>query len=280
MQRPGGDRQPEATPRNGQADPAGAADPDNARSILRKSSLSDAEQHVRLNAVEAVLTGTVAGPDDDNPEVRNPNLWTLAEDGYVVAANNTAVEAINDLWIVHDNDGVPVPRIGATNTRRSSWPGPTFSISTTPTIDAGLATMNELIGHTVFPYDLPNTARTCFGSAQGNADLLPGNKGGSESHSARTRVDSSSEPTKKHRVTESPRIKRRRSPKRPPTARPPARKEATYSISAPIRLPAAPFRCARVSRQFPRRSSHQEWRELTSSSPRRRSSRLHDISST
>ncbi len=52
---------------------------------------------MRINAVEAVLTGTVGVPDDDNPEVRNSAFWTLSPGGYVVAANHTAADAISDL---------------------------------------------------------------------------------------------------------------------------------------------------------------------------------------
>ena len=82
-----------------------------ARAILKKTTLPAAEQEVRLRILDAAMAGTVITPDDDNPEVRNPQYWAFSKGAFVVAADRTASEAISDLWIVHENDGVPVPRI-------------------------------------------------------------------------------------------------------------------------------------------------------------------------
>jgi hypothetical protein len=150
---------------------------DDAASILGKSSLSDAERQVRLNSVEAVLTGTVAVPDDDNPEVRNPSFWTLSERGYVVARNSTAVEAITDLWTVHDNDGAPVPRIWCYKYSSLIMARAYIQHFQDTENNAGLAAMNGLIGHKVFPGDLPNGGeRILWKRRKGNADLLPGDQ--------------------------------------------------------------------------------------------------------
>ena len=150
---------------------------DNAARILRQSSLSDAEQQVRLNVVEAVLTGTVAVPDDDNPEIRNPNLWTLTERGYVVAGGSTAVETIADLWIVHDNDGVPVPRVWCYKYSSLVMAKAFIQYFQDTENDVGLAAVNDLIGHKVFPTDLPNEGEgVLWKKRRGNANLLPGDQ--------------------------------------------------------------------------------------------------------
>ena len=150
---------------------------DKAASILRKSSLSGAEQHVRLNAVKAVLTGTVGVPDDDNPEVRNPHLWTLVEDRYVVAGTSTAVEAIADLWTVHDNDGVPVPRIWCYQYASLVMAAAYVQYFQDTGNKAGLDAMNDLIGQKVFPVALPGEGDDLlWKTRRGHADLLPGDQ--------------------------------------------------------------------------------------------------------
>lgn len=150
---------------------------DNAKSILRTSSLSDAERHVRLNAVKAAMAGTVALPDDDNPEVRNPTFWTLTERGYVVAGSSTAVEAITDLWIVHDNDGAPVPRIWCRKYSALIMAKAYVQYFRDIGNHTGLAAMNDLIGHKVFPVDLPNEGEgVLWKTRSSNADLLPGDQ--------------------------------------------------------------------------------------------------------
>ena len=148
-----------------------------ARGELQKSSLSEAEQQVRLKAVEAVLPGTVGVPDADNPEVRNPHHWTLTDDGYVVAPHSTPVEAIADLWIVHDNDGVPVPRIWCLKYTSLVLAKAHIQYFKDTGNSAGLAAMNNLIGHGVFPADLPNAGEgVLWKRRSGNSDLLPGDQ--------------------------------------------------------------------------------------------------------
>jgi hypothetical protein len=149
----------------------------NALDCLRKSSLSIAEQQVRRNAVEAVMTGTVAVPDADNPEVRNPKVWSLSERGYVVATNSTAVEAIADLWTVHNNDNVPVPRIWCYKYSSLILAKAYIQYFRDTGNSAGLTAINDLIGHTVFPVDLPNEGEgVLWRRRRGNAGLLPGDQ--------------------------------------------------------------------------------------------------------
>ncbi len=150
---------------------------DRAAAILKQSSLSDAEQQVRLNAVKAVLTGTVAVPDDDNPEVRNPTLWTLTERGYVVADGRTAVEAIADLWTVHDGDGLPVPRIWCYKYSSLVMARAYAQYFQDTGSKAGLAAINDLAGHKVFPVDLPGEGEDVLWKRRpGNDHLLPGDQ--------------------------------------------------------------------------------------------------------
>ena len=111
---------------------------------------------MRLQVLKATLTGTVIRPDDDYPEMRNPKHWTLSNDAFVVAPESTPVEAIADLWVVHENDGVPIPRIRC------------YKYSSLVLIEgyiqyfretgnaAGLAALNRLIGHRTIPQGLPN----------------------------------------------------------------------------------------------------------------------------
>jgi hypothetical protein len=150
---------------------------DDATGILNKAPLCDAERQVRLNVIEAVLTGTAAVPDDDNPEVRNPNFWTLSEDGYVAAEKSTAVEAIADLWVVHDNDEVPTPRIWCYKYSSLVMAKAYLQYFRDTENYAGLAAMNDLIGHRVFPGELPNGGEGVLWTKRlGNANLLPGDQ--------------------------------------------------------------------------------------------------------
>ena len=150
---------------------------ESARSTLKHTSLSSAEQQVRLCAVEAAISGTVVGPDDDNPEVQNPKFWTLTEEGYVVAANSTAVEAIDDLWTVHQDDGVPVPRIWCYKYALLIMARAYVQHFHNTHSDAGLAAMNSLIGHNVIPGGVPNGGEgVLWKTRRGNADLLPGDQ--------------------------------------------------------------------------------------------------------
>ncbi len=150
---------------------------DDARIILAKASLSDPERQVRLNAIESVLTGTVAVADDDNPEVRNPTFWTLSDEGYVVAPNQTAAEAISDLWIVHDGDGAPVPRIWCYKFSSLLMARAYIKYFQDTGGNAGLAAINDLIGHRVFPNDLTKPeAERLWTKRIGNDNLLPGDQ--------------------------------------------------------------------------------------------------------
>lgn len=150
---------------------------DDARSILTKSSLSDAQRQLRLNAIEAVLTGTVAVPDDDNPEARNLSLWTETTEGYVVAANHTAAEAISDLWIVHDNDCVPIPRIWCYKYSSLIIVRAYIKYFQDTGNNAGLSALNRLIGHRVFPNDLTKQELELLWKCRAGGDnLLPGDQ--------------------------------------------------------------------------------------------------------
>ncbi len=132
---------------------------------------------MRLCAVEAAISGTVVGPDDDNPEVQNPKFWTLTEEGYVVSANSNAVEAIDDLWTVHQDDGVPVPRIWCYKYALLIMARAYVQHFHNTHGDAGLAAMNSLIGHRAFPGGVPNEGEgVLWKTRRGGADLLPGDQ--------------------------------------------------------------------------------------------------------
>ena len=150
---------------------------DDARSILARSPLSAAERQLRLNAIDAVLSGTVAVPDDDNPEARNPSLWTESSAGYVVAANHTVAEAISDLWIVHDNDGVPIPRIWCYKYSSLIMARAYVKYFQDTGNDAGLSAINRLIGHRIFPNDLTKQELALLWMCRAGSDnLLPGDE--------------------------------------------------------------------------------------------------------
>ncbi len=152
-----------------------------AREILKKAAVSDAEQGIRLQILKAAMTGTVIRSDDDNPETRNPKYWTLSgeapNDAFVVAAESMPVKAIADLWVVHNNDGVPIPRIRC-------YPYSTLILiegyiqyfrETSNT--AGLAALNRLIGHRRIPKGLPNGGDDLLWKRRlGGDNLLPGDQ--------------------------------------------------------------------------------------------------------
>ena len=94
-----------------------------------------------------------------------------------MAGSSTAVEAITDLWIVHDNDGVPVPRIWCYKYSSLVMAKAYIQYFQDTGNNAGLAAMNDLIGHKVFPNDLPNEGEgVLWKSRSGNANLLPGDQ--------------------------------------------------------------------------------------------------------
>lgn len=82
-----------------------------AAEILGHAAISDGERQVRLQVVRAALTGRVIRPSDESPEIRNPAYWILVNDRFVVAPGVDPIAAIEDLWVLHGADGVPIPRI-------------------------------------------------------------------------------------------------------------------------------------------------------------------------
>ena len=148
-----------------------------AREILKNAAISEAEREVRLQVVRATLTGVAIRPDDDYPEIRNPRYWADLGDEFVVAPGSPAVDAIADLWVVHENDGVPIPRIRC------------YKYSTLILIEgyiqyfrhtgnaAGLAALNRLIGSRKIPNALPNHGDDLLWKRRlGGNDLLPGDQ--------------------------------------------------------------------------------------------------------
>ena len=148
-----------------------------AREILKHSGRSESEQAVRLEVVKAVLTGYVIRPDDDYPEARNPKYWTLINDCFFVAPGKLPADAISDLWVVHDHDGTPIPRIRC------------FKYSTLVLIQgqiqnlrdtgnaAGLEALNRLMGNQLIPQGLPNGGDDLLWKRRtGNENLLPGDQ--------------------------------------------------------------------------------------------------------
>ncbi len=148
-----------------------------AHEILKASGRSESEQAVRLQIVKAVLTGYVIRPDDDYPEARNPKYWTLINDCFFVAPGKLPADAISDLWVVHDHDGTPIPRIRC------------FKYSTLVLIQGqiqnlrdtgnatGLAALNRLMGNQLIPQGLPNSGDDLLWKRRtGNENLLPGDQ--------------------------------------------------------------------------------------------------------
>ncbi|MCC6123822.1 MAG: hypothetical protein IT426_02585 [Pirellulales bacterium] len=127
-----------------------------AREILKQAARSEAEREVRLQILKAALTGTAIRPSDDYPEMRNPRHWTLSDDAFVVAAESTPVEAIADLWIVHENDGVPVPRIRCSKYSALILIQGYIQYFRATDNTAGLEALNRLIGRRIIPQGLPD----------------------------------------------------------------------------------------------------------------------------
>jgi hypothetical protein len=148
-----------------------------SREILAKTARSDAEREVRLQVLIAALTGTVIRPSDDYPEMRNPKHWRLSDNAFIVSPESTPVEAIADLWVVHENDGVPIPRIRC------------YKYSSLILIEgyvqyfrktgntAGLAALNRLIGQRTISGGLPNRGEDLLWKRRRESNtLLPGDQ--------------------------------------------------------------------------------------------------------
>jgi hypothetical protein len=148
-----------------------------AREILKKAALGEAEREVRLQVLKATLTGTVIRPDDDYPEMRNPKHWKLSNDVFVVAPESTPVEAIADLWVVHENDGVPIPRIRCYKYSSLILIQGYIQYFRETRNTAGLAALNRLIGDREIPGGLPNGGEDLLWKRRpGNDSLLPGDQ--------------------------------------------------------------------------------------------------------
>jgi hypothetical protein len=129
---------------------------DRAREILQKTAVTVAEREVRLQVLKAVLTGTVIRPDDDYPEMRNPKHWILSNDTFVVAPGSTPIEAIADLWVAHENDGVPIPRIRCYKYSSLTLIEGFIQYFRETGNAAGLAALNRLLADRIIPQGLPN----------------------------------------------------------------------------------------------------------------------------
>ncbi len=148
-----------------------------AREILKKAALGEAEREVRLQVLEATLTGVVIRPDDDYPEMRNPKHWTLSNDTFVVAPESTPVEAIADLWVAHENDGVPIPRIRCLKYSSLILIQGYIQYFRETGNTAGLAALNRLIGQREIPRGLPNGGEGLLWKRRPGSDsLLPGDQ--------------------------------------------------------------------------------------------------------
>ena len=142
------------------ADPPDVVDHDailaRAETILDGEAISDAERRVRLHVVRAAITGTVIRPSDDSPEMRNPAYWILVNDRFVVAPGVAPVDAIEDLWVLHGADGIPVPRIRCLKYTTLVLIRGVIQFFRDTDDTRGLAAINRLIGRRVIPEGLPN----------------------------------------------------------------------------------------------------------------------------
>lgn len=148
-----------------------------ARVILKETTLPEAEQELRLRILDAALAGMVMSPDDASPEARNPKHWTLANGVYVVAPESTASEAISDLWLVHEHDNVPVPRIWCYKYASLTIAKGYIQYFRDTNNAAGVAAIDALIDHKEFPRGLPNKGNGLFWTRHSGGDnLLPGDQ--------------------------------------------------------------------------------------------------------
>ncbi len=148
-----------------------------AEAILGQEDISSNERHMRLEIVRAVMTGTVIRPSDDSPEMRNPAYWVLENDCFVVAPGIQPVEAIEDLWVLHGADGLPVPRIRCLKyTTLILIQGIIQYFRTTGNAD-GIDAMNNFLGRKVIPDELPNKGYDILWKRHYETDrLLPGDQ--------------------------------------------------------------------------------------------------------
>ena len=148
-----------------------------AEAILGQEDISSNERHLRLEIVRAVMTGTVIRPSDDSPEMRNPAYWVLENDCFVVAPGIQPVEAIEDLWVLHGADGLPVPRIRCLKyTTLILIQGIIQYFRTTGNAD-GIDAMNNFLGRKVIPDELPNKGYDILWKRHYETDrLLPGDQ--------------------------------------------------------------------------------------------------------
>ena len=148
-----------------------------AGEILNKAGVNDAERQIRLQVIKATLTGTTIRPGDDYPEMRNPKHWTLTDDGFVVAPSSTPVEAIADLWVVHENDGVPIPRIRCYKYSSLILIQGFIQYFRETCNEPGLTAINRLIGPRTIPNGLPNGGDDLLWKQRDeNKNLLPGDQ--------------------------------------------------------------------------------------------------------
>ena len=148
-----------------------------AGEILNQAALSDAERQVRLQVLKAALTGTVIRPSTDDPEMRNPKHWLLVNDTFVVAPASTPVEAIADLWVAHENDGVPIPRIRCLKYTSLVLIQGYIQYFRETHNPAGLDALNQLIGERNIPQGLPNGGEDLLWKRRPGRDhLLPGDQ--------------------------------------------------------------------------------------------------------
>lgn len=148
-----------------------------AGEILHQAALGDAERQVRLQVLKATLTGTVIRPADDYPEMRNPKHWAMVNDAFVVAPASTPVEAIADLWVVHENDGVPIPRIRCLKYSSLVLIQGYIQYFRETDNPAGLDALNRLIGQRNIPQGLPDGGEALLWKRRpGSGGLLPGDQ--------------------------------------------------------------------------------------------------------
>lgn len=124
--------------------------------ILGQQPISEGERRVRLEVIQAALTGTVIRPSDDSPEMRNPAYWLLMHDRFVLAPGVSPVDAIEDLWVLHGGDGIPVPRIRCLKYTTLILIKGIIQYLRATKNNKGIQALNEFIGRKVIPEELPN----------------------------------------------------------------------------------------------------------------------------